>query len=310
MADQARDRCSGGMTVKRTVELTSGELFFREFLPIYVNRVSESFQLAEHFHDFAEICYVAEGQGFHYIDNKTLSVTAGDVFFIPIGTAHVFRPVSLQQDRSLVVYNCIFQTERLQQLTVYPLEEEIAALLSGNLQNGKRWLHIREQDGEFKYVMHRLLTEYDTKKPGYRSQLLACLLELLILLQRLQQPAGKATSPEIIDKITAMKQYIYLHFQQPITISDVAAAANISPRQGQRLFKQIMGTTILSYIQEQRIRHACELLSRPKTTVLEAALHCGYEDLKHFGQLFKKHTGVTPRQYRLLRQKDRGSFSH
>ncbi|GIP33319.1 AraC family transcriptional regulator [Paenibacillus sp. J2TS4] len=304
MAIQRGNKQTHEMAVKRTVERTSGELFFRESLPIYVNRVSESFQLAEHFHDFAEICYVAEGRGFHYIDNETLAVTAGDLFFIPIGTAHVFRPSSLRQDRSLVVYNCIFQTEQLQELTGYPLEQEITSALSGKLPGENRWLHVREQHGEFKYVMHRLLTEYETKQHGYRAQLLAFLLELVVLLQRLQQPTGEAKpSPDAADKVAAMKQYIHLHFQQPVTIEDVAAAANTGPRQGQRLFKHIVGKTILSYVQEQRIHRACELLSRPKTTVLEAAHHCGYEDLKHFTRLFKKQTGVTPRQYRLLKQR-------
>jgi AraC family L-rhamnose operon transcriptional activator RhaR len=104
------------MTLKRSVIETPGDLYFLPELPLFVNRVHESFELQQHTHDFIEISYVAEGSGAHYIDHTSLTVSKGDLFFIPVGVSHVFRPASTIQSKPLVVYNCIFTQEWLNHL--------------------------------------------------------------------------------------------------------------------------------------------------------------------------------------------------
>ena len=72
------------MTVNRPIHVTPGSLFFTpEDIPIYVNRVPESFHLQEHTHDFVEISIVAEGDGEHYIDGTHFKVSKGDLFLHP-----------------------------------------------------------------------------------------------------------------------------------------------------------------------------------------------------------------------------------
>lgn len=93
------------MSIHRTVELYKAEDMFQHNLHIYVNRVHESFATMEHSHDFIEICYVGDGAGTHYIQNRTLSVTQGDIFFLPVGTHHVFRPI--YQQTSNIHWLCI-----------------------------------------------------------------------------------------------------------------------------------------------------------------------------------------------------------
>ena len=88
--------------------LMRGTQHFREGMRIFVNRVDESFDLHYHAHDFIEISYVAGGSGFHHIGGKVLPVAKGDVFLLPVGTSHVFRPRSADRRQKLTVYNCIF----------------------------------------------------------------------------------------------------------------------------------------------------------------------------------------------------------
>src|SRR5690606_37841366 len=99
---------------KKALMREKGEHFFSDGLSLYVNRVYEEFELPIHEHDFIEICYVWEGSGFHYIGDEVIRVTKGDVFFIPIGVPHIFRPSSQHAKVPLVIGNCIFDEKLFQ----------------------------------------------------------------------------------------------------------------------------------------------------------------------------------------------------
>jgi hypothetical protein len=55
------------------------------------------------------IAYISEGRGIHYVGGDQILVEPGDLFVIAIGTPHVFRPLSIEEDRRILVYNCIFE---------------------------------------------------------------------------------------------------------------------------------------------------------------------------------------------------------
>ncbi|UUZ80253.1 AraC family ligand binding domain-containing protein [Paenibacillus sp. P26] len=99
------------MSIQRTVRSLRGDEFALGDLPIFVNRSVESYELSEHRHDFLEISYVSEGTGTHYTGKASLSTGQGDIFLIPVGVSHVFRPASTAKNRPLVVYNCIITME-------------------------------------------------------------------------------------------------------------------------------------------------------------------------------------------------------
>ncbi|MCT2195358.1 AraC family ligand binding domain-containing protein [Paenibacillus sp. p3-SID1389] len=80
------------MSLYRGEKVLDGADFFTDSLPFYFNRVEETFDLQMHSHRFVEIVLVDEGEGFHFIDEEVVRVTKNDVFLLPAGTRHVFRP--------------------------------------------------------------------------------------------------------------------------------------------------------------------------------------------------------------------------
>jgi len=85
-----------------------------------------------------------------------------------------------------------------------------------------------------------------------------------------------------------------------LTPSDVAAGAGISLRYAQSLLAEDE-TSIARLIQERRLRHCERALVSPtqqRRTISEIAFAWGFADLTHFGRLFKKRYGLSPRQYR------------
>ncbi|MBP3966319.1 AraC family transcriptional regulator [Paenibacillus lignilyticus] len=275
-------------------------------LPIFVNRVHESFDLVMHAHDFIEICMVTEGTGFHYIGDDQMPVSRGDLFFIPVGISHVFRPSSTAKGRSLIMYNCIFTTGQLDKLlqAVYA-DPQISDLLS-ELNKAGQWLHVRDRNEEGQQLFHKLHDEFTSRKPGFTANLCATTIELLIMVYRrwleksqpqtMQQqqptPSASASMQQIVEQIDA-------NCTAELHVADMAAQLGISERHFQRGFKKATGMTFLDYVQSARIDLSCKLLLRTDARISEIAVQVGYQDMKFFNELFKKKTGVTPRQYRL-----------
>ena len=64
------------------------------------------------------------------------------------------------------------------------------------------------------------------------------------------------------------------------------------------LFRQVTGMTFKEHLNRIRIEEAARLLSNTDYSVMEIAIACGYKDQSYFTKVFKKLTGLTPKQYR------------
>jgi AraC family transcriptional regulator, regulatory protein of adaptative response / methylphosphotriester-DNA alkyltransferase methyltransferase len=88
------------------------------------------------------------------------------------------------------------------------------------------------------------------------------------------------------------------HYRRPLTVAVVARALASSPRQVQRAFAEVGGTSFSAYLREVRLRNAAELIARQPLTVREVTLLVGYRQPPHFAKAFRRRFGVTPAQYR------------
>lgn len=93
-------------------------------------------------------------------------------------------------------------------------------------------------------------------------------------------------------------KYIQKNFNYDISLQDSSHHLGISPGYLSHIFKKSTGYTFLEYITLFRIRHSLILLKEQHLQVSDVAYKCGFQDSGYFIQLFKKHTGVTPGQYR------------
>ncbi len=81
-------------------------------------------------------------------------------------------------------------------------------------------------------------------------------------------------------------------------LSEMAAAAALSPKRFGVLYRRFIKATPLKTLIHVRMHHARGLLAAGELTVRQVAFECGYEDPAYFCRLFKKRFGVTPAGYR------------
>ncbi len=93
-------------------------------------------------------------------------------------------------------------------------------------------------------------------------------------------------------------KYIQENFQRELSLDDVSKEVNVSPYYFSKLFKEEVGENFIEYLTALRISNAKMLLKRPVISIREAGLQSGYADPNYFSRIFKKQTGMTPREYR------------
>ena len=99
--------------------------------------------------------------------------------------------------------------------------------------------------------------------------------------------------------IRQAKEYIEHHYADPeLSLNEVAAQANLSASHFSAVFSQETGQTFKEYLTQIRISKAKELLRMTMLRSAEIAYQVGYNDPHYFSSVFKKHTGLSPIEFR------------
>lgn len=92
--------------------------------------------------------------------------------------------------------------------------------------------------------------------------------------------------------------YISEHFNMPLTLEEVADHVHLHPSYFSTLFKSSTGSSFKEYLNMVRIEESKRLLANTDFSIIDIAVATGFEDQSYFSKVFKKYTGLTPKQYR------------
>ncbi|TCO77411.1 response regulator [Marinisporobacter balticus] len=121
-----------------------------------------------------------------------------------------------------------------------------------------------------------------------------------ILETVIQSTASSLNTIDVYDHYLIKKaiDYIKKNYHHPIKLKVLAKHLHINGSYLSRLFKQETGETLTQMITKMRIKKAQDLLSSNDLKTYEVAIMVGIEDPAYFSQIFKKHTGVCPSEYK------------
>ncbi|MBS0418569.1 MAG: helix-turn-helix transcriptional regulator [Proteobacteria bacterium] len=100
-------------------------------------------------------------------------------------------------------------------------------------------------------------------------------------------------------RVTAALRRIEADPAQPLSLSELAAGAAMSPFHFLRVFEQVVGVTPAQYILRLRLRRAAVELRNSQESVATIAAECGFSDLSTFNRQFKRLLGAAPRAFRV-----------
>lgn len=228
-----------------------------------------------HFHASYELYYLEMGSREYFIEDKMFSVSAGDFVLIPPGMLH--RTGGEYGVRILVGFKQRFLSR------VYTPEVV---------------------EGLLKSFEHLKVTPSQTQQPvckGYlkRMALTTDETEQALLLGLLLSELSKCKNQEIRDGyISTIVAYINQNYATINNIGQIADHFFVSKYHLCRIFKNTMQVTIIEYLNQIRIKNACQMLDFSSRDIGEISELCGYNSVAYFSNVFKKITGVAPSEYR------------
>lgn len=122
---------------------------------------------------------------------------------------------------------------------------------------------------------------------------------LLLMFSELARSA-ESSPPDRTESVLAEKalQYITSHSHQPISTANVAERLRCNPDYLGRIFRAAHGCSILQAIHRLRIQEAKVMLINSVMNIEEIARASGFAEACYFRRVFKRQTGVSPRQFR------------
>jgi transcriptional regulator GlxA family with amidase domain len=128
-----------------------------------------------------------------------------------------------------------------------------------------------------------------------------CAKSLLIGMPRASQ-SGFADLPLQVhhedEAIGKAQAWLHKNYAAELRLDELARRLGMSPRNFARRFKEATGQTPLAYLQRLRMDVAKRFLERGRKRIQEVSSAVGYDDALFFRELFKRHTGLAPNQYR------------
>jgi AraC family transcriptional regulator, melibiose operon regulatory protein len=102
--------------------------------------------------------------------------------------------------------------------------------------------------------------------------------------------------------VVAMVRHLAEHFREPLTVADVAAAANLHPNYAMAHFRKIVRTTIWDYLTGCRLAEGRRLLITTDLPIADVAAESGFSSVSRFYAAFRSECGIPPAAYRRLHQ--------
>ncbi|MBQ8526117.1 MAG: helix-turn-helix transcriptional regulator [Clostridia bacterium] len=233
-----------------------------------------------HWHDYFELELVLSGRAEHRLNNTTEILAPGSAYLLSYFDSHALRALSPME-----IFSVRFDENML--------SPELTRLLL--LQGGNCRCFF--DDDELSYInqrIDRIMGESRTEEL-YGPMLNAIITEIILLVIRKSGINISSCSPNLVQKA---QLYIVRHFRENITLKLVARELSVTPKYLGAVFKDSTKICFNDYLNNLRLKYACNLLRTSDLSVKEIAFSSGYSSAEYFLDIFKRKLGTTPTLYR------------
>lgn len=238
-----------------------------------------------HSHDFAEILYVAGGQGEAYFNNCSHQIKEGDLI---IWNPNIVHEEKSDPDKPL---NLIFLAIDKFRLPGMPpnniLDEDDFPII-----------HSMKYKYKVESYLTDLLQETSGKVEFYHEMCNGLVTSILILVWRIYIAEDNSKNNDISDECRRVKEYIDNNYTSEINLETLSKNVYVSKYHLSHIFKTQTGTSPIKYLITKRINEASKLLTETDLSITEIAHLVGYDDPVYFSQIFKRTKNVSPLTYR------------
>ena len=252
-----------------------------------------------HFHPEYELTLFTESTGKRFVGDNIGNFEPGDLLLIGPGLPHYMRNDDMfyknQADKRIRAIVVHFPENFLGD-SFFNIPEMTP--VKNILTNSRQGVHIfgKTRDQIAGQMENLLLTQ------GYeRLKLLLDILDSISHSKEYELLSSlgfkNSFSANDADRINKIFDYLFLHFQEEISLEEVGDLVHMSTSNLCKFFKSRTGKTFTHVLNEIRIGYACKLFLEKDYSVSDVCYKCGFNSLSYFNRRFKHITKYSPLEY-------------
>lgn len=259
---------------------------------------TETQALYLHWHDELEFFYLISGTLLFYVENDCFLLNAGEGIFIPPGLIH--HAIRKTND-PIAFYAFVLSTDVMFTTTDGHLYHTYILPIKHNNLSSVVVLK-RDIDWQLKILtyleqVHAMPTHHELQIIGITYFIWELLYDNHIKMIPITDNLSKLAS-----RIEPAITYISEHYEEEITLANLAKCTFFSVSEFSRQFKLFTGLAPIAYLVRYRIQKSCMALSQTTNTISDIALAHGFNNISYYNRTFAKIIGVTPSVYRARTQ--------
>ena len=253
-----------------------------------------------HFHDLCEMNYVVESFGKTIVGDNISNFSSGDLVLMNANLPHIwYNDPRYFKDENLASAKAIVTYFNPMLLIGMDNDSQYNGQIKGLLEKAKRGIRFF---GNTRQNAINKLNDITNKKGLEKVILFLDIINSFLESNEYECLASIGYQHSFNEKDTLrmnnVYQYLIKNFTEPVSLSQIASVANLTPPAFCNFFKKRTQKSFSEFLNELRVGHACKLLQNYELTIADVCFQSGYQNMTNFNNFFKKITKKTPTQYR------------
>ncbi len=252
-----------------------------------------NWHIQPHKHDaFLQILYLVRGSGEVLVDNTRQRVEAPCLIWIPAQTVHGFDfspdvdgPVVTAAQRTLESLAAVALPELVQRLRA-----PAVIALSASSRHAETLMPLFQ-------AIERESQQHAKGQMAAGMALLVALAVQVLRLTELPRTQAVGAQSRKAQQIEKFRSLVDQNYTRHLPVSTYAAQLGVTAGQLSRLCREVLGVSSLDVIHARIVQEAQRLLVYTANSVKQLADMLGFGDEAYFSRFFRKHTGMSPREF-------------
>ncbi|MBE5867121.1 MAG: helix-turn-helix domain-containing protein [Lachnospiraceae bacterium] len=246
-----------------------------------------------HWHNEMEFLVLTKGKLLLHIEDRSFLLLENEAVFIPPGLLHMGEH---SDAKGCCFYAYVFSPDFLfSSFETDKFNKYIQPILHNKIDLA---LHLTHDSFWHRTIMDYLQQIVSAEQEELAVRGLTYLIWDVLYKNHLLTCSAIDTTAAQNERFNGVIDYIREHYQEYITLGQMAELTHLSEGQFCRLFKAFTGMSPNQYLIRYRILQSCRLLLKTDTSITDIALSCGFNNISYYNRAFLKIMNTTPGAYR------------